>query len=155
MAPEKFVVGLRCAGPVAEAATAGLVDVVWMAWLQAGGGAAPPAAGGTTGEDGPREHIVALLQELLKQQLVGAGYVSSSGYLPCLWTLKFRSQGRAKMETACRMHVLPPGYAADRGPQGCVRRLPEEWGHNGCPRARSGTARDEGINMSALPGRAR
>lgn len=65
------MVGVRCAGPVAAACGSALVDVLWMAWLQAaGGGVPPPAAAPTTGEDGPKERLVALLQELLKQQLV-------------------------------------------------------------------------------------
>lgn len=95
MAPDKFVVGVRCAGPVAAACDSALVDVLWMAWLQAAGGGAPPAAAApTTGEDGPRERLVALLQELLKQQLV-------SLFCPHLCKVTFRAVAAIPRPMCC------------------------------------------------------
>lgn len=76
LAPDKVAVGVKCAGAVAEGCSRGLLDVLWLAWMQATPGAPANAAAadawikGAVSEDGPVLRIVNLAKDLLTQQLV-------------------------------------------------------------------------------------
>ncbi len=67
---------MKCAGPVAEGCSAALLDVLWLAWMEASVGAPAIAAAAddwiktAVAEDGPVLRVVTLAKDLLKQQLV-------------------------------------------------------------------------------------
>jgi len=76
LAPEKLAVGIKCAGTVADGCSKALLDVLWLAWMEATPGAPPNAAAAdawiatAVSEDGPVLRIVNLAKDLLKQQMV-------------------------------------------------------------------------------------
>ncbi len=126
LAPDKVAVGVKCAGAVAEGCSRGLLDVLWLAWMQATPGAPANAAAadawikGAVSEDGPVLRIVNLAKDLLTQQLVRRttpqpaaqrhGGQTQPGSIPAQ-LLRRRRPGLGGMPLPCLPHMWPGGQA--------------------------------------------